>query len=187
MGEMTKEKKEKIKMKAELVPEKESYKDYLLIISDIFIIVVFVVLLDQWTKWLISTNIQINQYIPVIKGFFNIVYVTNTGAAFSILANTGNFGAVFFKIVTIFVLILLFYNLYKSPKKDLYLSVATGLITGGALGNFIDRIKMGRVIDFLDFYLGSYHWPAFNVADCAITIGAFFFALHYWFNREIYE
>jgi signal peptidase II len=163
------------------------YKDIKFVLADIFIISVFVIFLDQWTKWIISLNLQIHQYIPVIKGFFNIVYATNTGAAFSILADSGELGSVFFKVITIVVLILLFFNLYKAPNRDVYLVIATGLITGGALGNFIDRIKMGRVIDFLDFYLGSYHWPAFNVADCAITTGALFFALHYWFNKEIYK
>jgi signal peptidase II len=164
-----------------------TYKNFVFILTDIFITAVFVIFLDQWTKWLISVNLEIHHFIPVIKGFFNIVYVTNTGAAFSMFANTGEIGSIFFKVITVLVLILLFFNLYKAPNKDVYLTVATGLVTGGALGNFIDRIKMGKVIDFLDFYLGSYHFPAFNVADSAITVGACFFLLHYWVNREVYK
>lgn len=132
-----------------------------------------VVLLDQLTKLLILATLPLYGGIEIIPGFFNIVHVRNTGAAFSILAGAPSvWRQWFFIIVTTGVLAILLLAYRKVSVKDRWTRSAYALIIGGALGNLVDRVRLGEVIDFLDVYWGSYHWPAFNVADSAITVGA---------------
>ena len=104
--------------------------------------------------------------VEVVPGFFSIVNVANPGAAFGILKGHGSLALI---LIAIAALILIAYLLYIST--DLTTVFALSLIAGGALGNLIDRIRLAEVVDFLDFYIGRYHWPAFNVADIAITCG----------------
>lgn len=112
----------------------------------------------------------------VIPGFFNIVYVTNTGAAFSMLADVDSpWRHYFFLIVGIAAIIGLTVASYSMRKESSWYPIAFGLIAGGAIGNLIDRIRVGAVVDFLDVYIGNYHWPAFNIADSAICVGAITF------------
>lgn len=123
-----------------------------------------VVLLDQLTKYWIG---QYRPYIQVIPGFFNITYVENRGAAFGILQGR-QFLLTIVSLIAIAILIsLLLYE--KKEKKGLL--VALALILGGTCGNFIDRIRLKYVIDFLDFHIKQHHWPSFNIADSAISIG----------------
>lgn len=136
------------------------------------IIAAAVVLLDIWTKALVLARLHLHESIPVIPGFFNIVYVRNTGAAFGIGANAGSnlvpllltLGA-----LTVFLIVVV-YSL-RTAASDRLLQTGLHLILGGAIGNLIDRFRFGYVVDFLDVYVGRYHWPAFNVADSAICIG----------------
>ncbi|MGA2330196.1 MAG: signal peptidase II [Syntrophales bacterium] len=133
-----------------------------------------VVLLDYITKAYIDSNMSLHESIVVIGGFLNITYVRNPGAAFSFLASASpGFRSVFFLTVTVLAIILVLYYIAKSKTEEPFMIFALSLILSGALGNFIDRVRLGEVIDFIDVHLDAYHWPAFNVADSAITIGAF--------------
>ncbi len=129
----------------------------------IFIIVSIVLSLDQLTKFFITKNLLLNQSLPVIKGIFHITLVHNRGAAFGILKNQ----VPLFIFTSIFAIILVYYSLKKNIQQKTY-TVSLTLILGGALGNLIDRLFFGYVIDFLDFRI----WPVFNIADSAVTIGA---------------
>jgi signal peptidase II len=127
--------------------------------------VLAIIALDQLTKFLISKFMSLDQSIPVLGGFFRLTLVHNRGAAFGILKNQ----TPVFIGTSIFAVILIYIDLkkHKSGKPSIY-NIALNLILAGALGNLIDRIVFGHVIDFLDFRI----WPVFNVADSAITIGA---------------
>jgi signal peptidase II len=131
-----------------------------------------VVILDQLSKWWISANFYLYESREVVPGFFNLTLVTNPGAAFGLLAGWDTWWRqAFFITVSLAALVALFFA-YRHFRHEGRLPVyGLALIAGGAVGNLIDRIRFGEVIDFLDFYIGSYHWPAFNVADAGITIG----------------
>jgi len=132
-----------------------------------------IIALDQITKSAIVARFVLHEVYPVIPGLFNLVYVMNPGAAFGFLATASEtFRFVFFTGITIAAMLLIVYYLVKTPFRSRMLVFALTLIFGGAVGNLIDRLRFGAVVDFLDVYLGSAHWPAFNVADSAITIGA---------------
>lgn len=137
------------------------------------LIAVVIVVLDQITKYLIDTRMLLHESIPVVQGFFNITYVKNPGAAFGFLADASQlFRAFFFIGITIAAIILIVYYIRKTKVRDLLVITPLSLIMGGAVGNLIDRVRFGEVIDFLDVYIGPHHWPAFNVADSAISVGA---------------
>ena len=132
-----------------------------------------IVALDQITKAAISSRFSINESYEVIGGFFNLVYVLNPGAAFGFLANaSAAFRYIFFIGITIIAIALIIYYLVKNRSGGVIIALSLTLIFAGAVGNLIDRIRFGAVVDFLDFYAGTWHWPAFNVADSAITTGA---------------
>jgi signal peptidase II len=132
-----------------------------------------VVVLDQITKAAIVARFVIHESCPIIDGFFNLVYVMNPGAAFGFLANASEtFRYVFFIGITVLVILLIIYYILKSKSQDMFTVVSLTLIFSGAVGNFIDRLRFGAVVDFLDFYVHSWHWPAFNVADSSISLGA---------------
>jgi signal peptidase II len=132
-----------------------------------------VILLDQATKaWIIST-MRLYDSFAVIGGLFNITYVRNPGAAFGFLAAAPPlFRYIFFLAVTVAAILLILHYLRVSRTEAPFLVSALALIMAGAVGNLIDRVRFGEVVDFLDVYIGAYHWPAFNVADSAITVGA---------------
>jgi signal peptidase II len=138
-----------------------------------FLIAVLVLLLDRLAKWVVATNIPLHDSIVVIPGFFHLTHVQNTGAAFGLFADSSaqwKVGAlVSFSIVALVVVSAL---LWKNSHSLSVTTIGLSLILGGATGNLWDRMVSGHVVDFLDFYVGSYHWPAFNVADSAIVIGA---------------
>jgi signal peptidase II len=135
--------------------------------------VIVVVALDQITKAAIVAKLFIHESYPIIDGFFNLVYVMNPGAAFGFLANTSEiFRYIFFIGITALVIVLIIYYILKSKSQNMFTVISLTLIFGGAVGNLIDRVRFGAVVDFLDFYIRSWHWPAFNVADSAISLGA---------------
>ena len=134
----------------------------------ILFILIFVVI-DQIIKSTVVNNIALNQVIVLIRNFFNLTYVRNYGAGFSILQNA----TVFLSLISIVACVVLFYYLIKTDKKDLVSKISYLLIISGAIGNLIDRLKLGYVIDFLDFKIFGYDFPVFNIADCYITIGCF--------------
>jgi len=143
-----------------------------------FGIAVVVVIVDQLTKLWIMTTFALHGQQDIIPGFFNLVYVTNTGAAFGFLAGSNSMlRQVFFVAVAIMALIVIVISYGHLKRQGRIVVYALGLIAGGAVGNLIDRLRLGSVVDFLDFYVGSYHWPAFNAADSAITLGVGLFLL----------
>ena len=136
-----------------------------------------VALLDQGVKVWIRTHLPLHETISIIPGLFDITHVANVGAAFGILAHAGPWRELFFQVVSVAAMLGLALYYYTAPRRDRLLFWSASLILGGALGNFIDRVTLGHVTDFLDFYVGTYHWPAFNVADSAITVGGLLLAL----------
>ena len=148
--------------------------------KDILLLTVagLVILFDQLTKAWIMATLPVHQGFPVVDGLINIVHVRNPGAAFGFLAGAAPaFRSVFFIAVTVVALLIIFQYLRKARVEERSLVVALALIVGGALGNLVDRVRFGEVVDFLDVYLGDYHWPAFNVADSAISVGAALLAI----------
>lgn len=129
-----------------------------------------VVILDQITKLIILGRFQPGESVP-ITSFFNLVLAFNTGAAFSLLANAGGWQRLFFISVALVAVIVIGWLLRRHHAERMF-SLGLALILGGAIGNVIDRIWLGKVIDFLLFYYREWAWPAFNVADSAITVGA---------------
>ena len=143
-----------------------------------------VVALDQISKIVLAYNIPKYASVPVIKGFFNLVHVRNRGMAFGLMNRPGHVFKLYFLIAaTLGAIVLLLFWFRKMKDEDHNITIGISLILGGAVGNLIDRIRLGEVIDFLDFYVGSYHWPAFNVADAAITIGIFWLAVNTLFRK----
>ncbi|MCB2183845.1 MAG: lipoprotein signal peptidase [Desulfobulbaceae bacterium] len=152
-----------------------------------FLLVVggLVVVLDQYTKWLVQEHFSLYEIKRVIPGFFNLTYLHNKGAAFGLLADANPaWRAYFFICVACIALIFVFFAFCHYQDKGLGYALAFSFIAGGAVGNLIDRIRYGSVVDFLDFYVKSYHWPAFNVADSAIVVGVCFFILAGFFEKE---
>jgi len=130
-----------------------------------------VIVLDQASKWIMVSWLSLYETVAVTP-FFNLTMAHNTGAAFSFLAGAGGWQRWFFIGLTSVISIVLFIWLKKLSTQAKLEAISISLILGGAIGNVIDRIYFGYVIDFLDVYVGSYHWPAFNIADSAICVGA---------------
>ncbi|MDR3553537.1 MAG: signal peptidase II [Syntrophobacteraceae bacterium] len=131
------------------------------------------VISDQLTKYLIARSIPANTGFAVVPGFFNVVYVHNPGGAFSLFASAGHPWAVYALAgISIAVVAAIAYAFGKTRKGDNWTRIAYVCVAGGAVGNLVDRIRFGEVTDFLDFHAGNLHWPAFNVADMAISTGA---------------
>lgn len=153
-------------------------------IARLAIIATVIVVLDQITKLAIVHYLPLHDAIPVIPGFFNITHILNPGGAFGVFAQSGPIVRKFFFLGVSFVALCLVYYFYRTtPRTHPVLSFAFALIFSGAIGNLIDRLRLGEVIDFLDFYVNGWHWPAFNVADSAITIGISICVYHFVFNK----
>jgi signal peptidase II len=146
------------------------------------------IVLDQLTKMMVVESLLLYESREIIPGFFNLVYVTNSGAAFSLLADMNSpWRHYFFLSIGSAALVGLTVVYWKLRKVSCFYSWSLALIAGGAAGNLIDRVRFGAVIDFLDFYVGNYHWPAFNVADSAICVGAVLFILTNIFDTNNQE
>lgn len=130
-----------------------------------------VIVIDQLSKWLMSSWLDLHQTVAVVP-FFNLTLAHNYGAAFSFLAAAGGWQRWFFTLLALVVSTALIIWMKKLKPHARLEAAALAMILGGALGNLIDRVIFGYVVDFLDVYVGNYHWPAFNVADSAICIGA---------------
>jgi len=141
------------------------------------------IILDQFTKYLVISRFRLFESITVVPGCFNLTYVRNPGAAFGILAGAeGPWRSVFFVSVTLVAMAVLVFLVRKT--EDRLSLIAFALIGGGALGNLIDRIRFGQVVDFIEWYVRSYHWPTFNVADSAISAGVVLLAIDMLFRKE---
>ena len=126
--------------------------------------VLIILALDQLSKFIVIKNLNANQSIPIIKGLLYVTFVRNRGAAFGILKNQ----LPLFIFTALFAVVLIFLVISKKKERPLILNISLGLILAGAIGNLIDRLFLGYVVDFIDFRI----WPVFNVADSAITVGA---------------
>ncbi len=128
--------------------------------------------LDIATKYVVQQNMLLYQSVPIIPGFLNFTYIQNPGAAFGFMANMPHpWRSIFFVTISIVALVVIIVLFVKSPADDYWNRTALILILSGAVGNLIDRLRFGAVVDFIDVYIRSWHWPAFNVADSAISIG----------------
>ncbi len=144
-----------------------------------------VVAVDQFTKLQIMQTMRLHESIPIIPNLFSLTYIRNPGAAFGLLAGSSNaFRLVFFGLTSVFALTLLGTIFFRLPDGDWLGQLSIAGILGGAIGNLVDRLRFGEVIDFLDFYIEQYHWPAFNVADAAISVGVAFLIVHFAFEKK---
>lgn len=144
-----------------------------------FLICMAITILDQVTKRFIADSINYNYEVEIIEDFFYLTNVRNRGAAWGILQNY----RIFFIIITIVIVVSMLH--FMMSVKQNYIRVVCAFIIGGAVGNFVDRLFRGYVIDFLDFYIGSYHFPTFNVADIFITIGSFLLIVEVFVKRKV--
>ena len=135
-----------------------------------FALALLLVLLDQLTKYWISTSFAYGE-ARAVTGFFNLVLTHNQGAAFSFLASAGGWQRGFFIAIALAAIVLISVLLVRHRGEQMF-CLSLALILGGAVGNVIDRILLGYVVDFLDLHVAGWHWPAFNLADSAITVGA---------------
>lgn len=143
-----------------------------------------IVVADQVTKQVIRLHLALYDYIVVVDNFFNINHVLNPGGAFGLFANGSPWVRKFIFLFLSSLVALFILWLYKKIARELvFLSVGLAMIFGGAIGNLIDRFRFGKVVDFLDFYYGTVHWPAFNIADSAICIGMGILIYHGVFNK----
>jgi signal peptidase II len=137
-----------------------------------------ILLLDQWTKSLVVQKLPLYHRVNVIQGFFDLTHVRNTGGAFGIFGGEkGGLGSILFVVVSLIAIGAIVFLFLRIKENEKTLALSFSLILSGAAGNLIDRLRYGEVVDFLDFHLSSYHWPAFNVADSAICIGIGLMAL----------
>ncbi len=150
-----------------------------------FLLALLVFLLDRWTKHLAAIRIPLYTHIQVIPGFFRLTHTENTGAAFSLFADSTSHWRttllIAFSVVAMVVVLVL---LWKQDRAFTMTGIALSLILGGAVGNLWDRVARGRVVDFLLFYVKQYQWPVFNLADSAIVVGASLLVLEILLSRS---
>ncbi|CAK8719094.1 Lipoprotein signal peptidase [Candidatus Electrothrix gigas] len=150
-----------------------------------FIIMMLVVVSDQLSKLWILNNFALYESTEIIPGFFNLTSLRNTGAAFGILSDMPLiWRQIFFITIAVIALVSLVVMQRKMGRESIWYTLSFAFIGGGAVGNVIDRVLYGSVVDFLDFYIGKYHWPAFNVADSGICVGVTIFLLLQIFEKE---
>ena len=143
-----------------------------------------IIVLDQLSKAWVLTTLPEYTAIPVIEGFWNWYRTYNTGAAFSFLSDAGGWQKYFFVVLAVAITGLLGYWLSRTPRRDWKTALSYALVIGGAIGNVIDRLLHGHVVDFIQWYWRGYYWPAFNIADAAIVGGAVGIALYGLFSGQ---
>ena len=134
----------------------------------VLFITALIITADQISKSLIKSTMTLYDVIPVIPGFFQLNYITNKGMAFGINLPVG---ISFFSGISLIITCFLVWILWRERKNNLLMRISLALILGGAIGNLIDRILFGEVVDFFDFMIGDFHWYIFNIADSAVTVG----------------
>lgn len=144
---------------------------------------VLAIILDQWTKWIASTRLNYADPVPVLP-FLNWTLLHNYGAAFSFLSDAGGWQHYLFTGLAGIVSIIFVFWLMRMPKHSIILPAAIALILGGALGNLIDRMTLGYVVDFIHVYYKDHHFPAFNIADSAITLGTILLLIDTFFLEK---
>lgn len=148
------------------------------------LLIVGIIFLDQFSKGAIQTNFQLGETLNVIPGFFNITYVKNSGVAFGMGQTFPDVARmILFKIIPVIACIWFVYLIWDSRKKNYMLCLAYSMIFAGAVGNLIDRISLDYVVDMFDFYYGTYHFAAFNVADASISVAAAIYVIDYFYTE----
>lgn len=149
------------------------------------VVVLTIIVVDQITKTYIDATMYLHESIPIIPGYFNLTYIRNPGAAFGIMGTmSSGFRIVFFFLTSVLAMGLLITIFLRLDPGDWWGQLTIASIFGGAIGNFIDRLQYGEVIDFLDVYINGYHWPAFNIADSAISVGVCSLLLLFAFEKR---
>lgn len=150
-----------------------------------FLFILFTLILDQVSKLFIIRNLPLSSSLNIFPGFFNLTHIHNRGAIFGFLSQSRS-QVVYYLLMlaSLVALSLVIYYFFKTPHEEKFLEISLSLILAGALGNLIDRIFRGYVIDFLDFYVRKWHWPSFNVADASVSIGAVFLIFILLFKRR---
>jgi signal peptidase II len=155
-------------------------RNYALIIWPALLVIV----LDQLSKLFVIQGLRIHESVRVIDGFFNLVHVRNRGMAFGLMNRPhADFAFWFLVVASLTAIGLLLFWFFRLKDGDSTITLGLSLILGGAVGNLIDRLRFRAVVDFLDVFIGPYHWPAFNIADAAITTGTFLVAISLIFKR----
>jgi len=158
---------------------KNSARGFYLLIA--FVVVVF----DRWTKYMVAQRIPLYSHIQIIPGFFRITHTENTGAAFSLFAeSTGPWKTGLLIAFSVSALVVVSILLWRNHPAHVATGIGLSLIMGGALGNLWDRVVRGRVVDFLLLYVKRYQWPVFNLADSAIVVGAGLLVLEILFHKS---
>lgn len=141
-------------------------------------------LLDQISKTLVALHLNLYESKSVIPGFFNLTHVQNKGAIFGFFSHLDSFWIyAILTVASLAAFVLVAYYFIKTPSSDTFLKLSLSLILAGALGNLIDRIFRGSVIDFLDFYVKDWHWPVYNIADSCVSIGAVLLIYIFFFRK----
>lgn len=145
-----------------------------------------VVVADQWTKYLVEEYLSPGHQIEVIPGFLDLIYVRNSGIAFGLFAAGSNpLGVAALTVLGLLALTMVLVYFWRTPDSNRWVLVALAFILGGAVGNLVDRAMSGSVTDFIEVYVGAYHWPTFNAADSAITAGIVIIAVDaFWLHRK---
>jgi len=143
-----------------------------------------VIMLDQITKLAADKLLTLHLPVPVIPNFFNLTLAYNKGAAFSFLNDAGGWQRWFFTVLAMAVSVVLIFWIKNLSQRERWTAAALALILGGAIGNVIDRIIYGHVIDFIQWYYGRFYWPSFNIADSAITVGATILIIQTLFGKK---
>jgi signal peptidase II len=144
-----------------------------------------VLVLDQWTKHLAETSLAGRPPLTLVPGVLDLVHVENTGVAFGLFAaGSSTFGVLSLTVLGLVALGLVLYYFLRTPETNRGILFSLALILGGAVGNLVDRVMSGSVTDFIDVYVGTYHWPTFNTADSAITVGIVLLAFDALFGRR---
>jgi signal peptidase II len=150
-----------------------------------FLLIIFLLIADQVTKAWIARTIVLNSSRQVISGFFQLVHIRNKGAIFGFFSQSGNrYVFLMLTLASLVALSLVLYYFFRTSAEDKWMMISLSLIIAGAVGNFIDRIFKGYVIDFLDVSVRKWHWPSFNLADSCISIGAVLLILIFLFKRS---
>jgi signal peptidase II len=147
-----------------------------------------VLVLDQYTKYEVQQKLPLHHRVEVIRGFLNLTHVRNTGGAFGIFGGKrGGMGTLFFMAVSFIAIGSLLFFVWKAKEDEKNLVLSFSLVLAGAIGNLIDRLRYGEVVDFLEFYLSSFYWPSFNIADSSICIGIglMAFELLWWDHKKL--
>lgn len=144
-----------------------------------------VIVADQLTKRVVSSVLRPGEVRPIVDGVFNLTHTLNRGAAFSLMADSSSsFKLGLLILVSVLASVIVLVLLWRSRQESWVARTGLAMILGGALGNLLDRIRSGSVIDFLDFYFRTYHWPVFNLADAAIVLGALLVLCEIFFGEE---